>query len=391
MRAAVLIAIKDLKQRARDRTALLMAFVIPVVLVLIFDQTLSGVSGPVSELEIVFVDEERSELGGIFRNQVLGSLEDDGLVIVLDADSEEEATQIVGDDDADAAIVLPPDFEMMAYTDEPESIHVIANVNSFLGPLVAEAVAEGFASELNTLSVAMAATGVDASNPAAFGRVAANIAATQGLITMEDFSASRKELDSTTFYSAGMAVFFVFFTVQFGITSLIEERKRGTMPRLLAAPIPTWSILAGKIMGTFAIGVVSMLVLFGATSLIIGAEWGNPVGVVLLLVLAVLAAMGIMTLVASVTRTVEQAGNAQAVVAVVMGMVGGTFFPVTQIGGLIATVSLLTPHAWFIKGLSGLQAGGNVADIWLPALAILTFAIVTGGIGLSRTRRMVAP
>ena len=56
-------------------------------------------------------------------------------------------------------------------------------------------------------------------------------------MTVADVAATTKELDVTTYYAAGMAVFFLFFTVQFGVASLLEERKEGTLSRLLAAPI----------------------------------------------------------------------------------------------------------------------------------------------------------
>jgi len=391
MRSAFIIAIKDLKQRARDRSALLMVFVIPVALTLIFSQTLAGVTGSSPELSIAFVDTDNSEIGIVFRDQVLKNLEADGLIVLTVAADEEEATEAISAGNVDAAIVFPSGFAGSIYSGLPEEILVIHNANSFLGPLVADAVAGSFASELNTMIVAAEAAGVDVRDAAVLARVSSELALTQGIVTIDDFSASRKQLDSTTFYSAGMAIFFVFFSVQFGITSLIEERNQGTLPRLVAAPIPSWSILAGKVLSTFIIGVLSMAVLITASTLMVGAEWGNPVGVALLVLLAVLSAMGIMTLVATVTRTVEQAGNAQAIVAVGMGMLGGTFFPVAQIGGLIEKISLLTPHAWFMRGLSGLQSGGDLGDVWIEASAILVFALLTGAIGFARAQKLVSP
>ena len=50
--------------------------------------------------------------------------------------------------------------------------------------------------------------------------------------------------------------------------------------------------------------------------------------------------MAVMALVATVAKTAEQAANWQAMVALVLGMLGGSFFPVTQAGGLIEKLSL---------------------------------------------------
>ena len=45
LRVAVAIAMKDLKQRLRDRSAIVLAIVAPFALTFIFAQTLSGITG----------------------------------------------------------------------------------------------------------------------------------------------------------------------------------------------------------------------------------------------------------------------------------------------------------------------------------------------------------
>ena len=55
---------------------------------------------------------------------------------------------------------------------------------------------------------------------------------------VQDVSADdASELDAATFYAAGMAVFFLFFTVQFGVSSILDERRDGTLARMLVAPV----------------------------------------------------------------------------------------------------------------------------------------------------------
>ena len=44
-------------------------------------------------------------------------------------------------------------------------------------------------------------------------------------------------IDPKTQVAAGMATFFLFFSVQFGVLGLLQERRQGTLPRLLAAPV----------------------------------------------------------------------------------------------------------------------------------------------------------
>jgi ABC-2 type transport system permease protein len=133
-----------------------------------------------------------------------------------------------------------------------------------------------------------------------------------------------------------------------------------------------------------------MVVLVIATTLLFGAEWGNPLGVFLLVVAAIISALGIMAVVAGFAKTPEQAGNYSSMVAVVLGFLGGTFFPVGQAGGFLSDLRFITPHAWFMQGLGDLSAG-HVADV-LPAVgALLLFGVVTGTIALVGLRRGLQP
>jgi ABC-2 type transport system permease protein len=204
-------------------------------------------------------------------------------------------------------------------------------------------------------------------------------------------AAANKELSPETFYSAAMAILFLFLTVQFGVLGLLEERQLGTMSRLLAAPISRRSIVMGKALTSLVLGLVSMTVLVIGTTLLLGAEWGNSLGVAVMVVAGVIAAMGIMFVVAAFAKTPEQASNLQAIVAFVLAMLGGAFFPISQVGGLVAKLSLLTPHAWFLRGLGDLAGGGGVTAAFPAALYVALFGLVTGGFALLRIGRVLEP
>ena len=104
-----------------------------------------------------------------------------------------------------------------------------------------------------------------------------------------------------------------------------------------------------------------------------------------------MAAMGITALVTTLGRTEEQAGGWNAIVAVTLGILGGSFFDLSQAPELLSRLSFLTPHAWFLEGLDQLAApSATLADLALPLAALMAFAVITGGIGLARARGLVA-
>src|SRR5581483_1740948 len=192
-----------------------------------------------------------------------------------------------------------------------------------------------YAAELNRVRLSVATVTAGHGTVGDTQALAARAAATATPVAVSDVSAQTKQLDTKSFFAAGMAVFFLFFTVQFGVTSLLEERSEGTLARLLAAPIGRGSILGGKLLVSFLLGVVSMAVLAVATSLLFGAHWGNPLGVAVLIVAAITSAMGIMSLIAALARNAEQAANWQSVASVVLGLLGGTFLPASQAPGML--------------------------------------------------------
>ena len=391
MSAALLIAWKDLRQRCRDRSAFLIAFVVPLALAFIFSAILGDV-GEDATFRYAVANQDEGRAARALSEQALAPLEEQGLLELTGAASREEALSWVEDGTVSAAFVVPTGFSAAVERGQSAEIEVIGNVDREIGTLIAESIATAFGNEIEAVQLSIAtAASFDPSVVENLDRLAEGISGLPNPVALEDVSATRKELDAGTFFSAGMAVFFLFFTVQFGVTSLLDERREGTLARLLAAPVRRSSIFVGKLITSFVIGVASMAVLAVATSLLLGAEWGHPVGVALLILAGVVAATAVTALIATIARNSEQAGNWQTIVALVLGMLGGAFFPVNQAGGAIEKLSLLTPHAWFLRGLGDLQSGGSLADI-VPALAaILAFAAVAGAIAVLRQGKMFQP
>jgi ABC-2 type transport system permease protein len=385
--AAWLICAKDLKARLRDRSALLIGIVVPLALAFIFNVIFSGVSGASGAISLGVVDADHGAASRAFTQQVLSAVNRSGLITIRTEASAARARALAAAGTLDAVIVIPAGFSARVQGGQPASMQVIGNVDAGISAEVARSITQAYAAELNRVRLSVATVVAGRSGAGDPQALAAQAAATATPVAVSDVSAQTKQLDTKSFFAAGMAVFFLFFTVQFGVTSLLEERSEGTLARLLAAPIGRGSILGGKLMVSFLLGLISMAVLVVATSLLFGAHWGNPLGVAVLIVAAIAAAMGIMALIATLAKNAEQAANWLSVVAVVLGLLGGTFFPVSQAPGVLSTLTFAAPQAWFLRGLGDLR-GGSLGVVWVPVLAMLGFAVVTGGLALFRLRRL---
>jgi ABC-2 type transport system permease protein len=379
MRTILLISGKDLRQRVRDKSLFLLAIVVPFGLAAIFSLVFKGVDTQ-EVATFAVADQDRGQIATAFTGQVLGTLERNGVIRLRTAGTEQEARALIGRGEARAAYVIPAGFSRSVLSGQPATLHVIGNVDAQIGTFVARSVAESFAAEVRYVQVALAAKG---------GGTPQEAAAVPAPVTVENLTADRRQLSLSEQFAAGMAVFFLFFTVQFGFSSILDERRDGTLSRLLAAPVPRSTIVFGKLLSGIVVGIVSMTVLLSAAALLLDARWGDPLGVGLLVVAGVLAASGIMALVATVARTAEQAGNIESVVAVLMGVLGGVFIPIQQVSGVFATLSFVTPHRWFLQGLADVHGENAPVVALVPVLALLGFAAVTIGIALLRVGRML--
>ena len=385
MRAALLIAAKDLRQRLRDRSALGIALVVPLALAAIFGLIFHNVTsgGVTCSCKFGLVDQDRGAAARAFETQALRPLERKGLISVRREPSLAAARSATDSGTVGATFVLDRGLTRAIQAGRPAALLVLGDVDAPITVQVADSIARSYASRSDTIRIAGLVLGRSSA-------AALRAAATAQPISLSDVSTRSKQLSTGTFYAAGMAVFFLFFTVQFGISSIIDERRDGTLARMLAAPIRRSAMLGGKLLTSLALGVLSMVVLAAATHFLLGAQWGNPVGVAILIVSGVLAATAVMALVATVARTSDQAQAWGSMVALVLGMLGGTFFPVSQAGGALALLSLATPQAWFLRGIQDLAGGAGARVVLGPTLAILAFAAVTGSLAFARSRRLVA-
>jgi ABC-2 type transport system permease protein len=391
MRAAWIIAAKDLRQRIRDRTAIIVGVIAPFGLAAIFSMLLGGTEQGL-DLRLGIADADASQVSRALRDGPLTALEEAGIATVVDLDDRAAAEAAVDTGDVEAAVVVPVGFAEAVQAARPVELEVIGATDAGVATSVLEAVAEGFAAEVEgvRLAVVTAATASGETDPDVLERMAAAAAATPVPISVGSEEAELQQVVPTTFYAASMAIFFLFFTAQFGVLSLLEERRKGTLPRLVAAPIGPWTIVLGKAIGSFVLGIVAMAVLVAASTLLLGADWGDPVAVALLVLAAVVSAMGITALVTTVARTEEQAGNVNSIVAVTFAILGGAFFDLSRGPELLSQLSFVTPHAWFLEGLDLLAAPSTtLADVALPILVLLAMGILTGAIGLVRARQLV--
>lgn len=391
MRAALVIAAKDLRQRVRDRTAVIVAVIAPFGLAAIFSMLLAGVDGPL-DLGYAYADLDGTEVSAGLRDGPLAGIESAGIATVTEVDDRDGARAAVDGGEVDAALVVPSGFGDAVTAGQGATLEVVGDTDAGLATDILRSLAESYAAQLEGVRLAVATTLPQMERPAPqqVAELAERASVTEPPISIADVELESRRMSTTTYFAASMAIFFLFFTAQFGVLSLLAERRQGTLTRLVAAPIPPWSIVLGKALGSFLLGIGAMAVLVVASTLLLGAEWGSPLAVALLVLAAVIAAMGITALITTLARTEEQAGGWNSIVAVTLAILGGAFFDLSQGPEILGQVSRITPHAWFLEGIDILSAPGtSVLDVGLPIAALAGIGLVTGAVGMARAGSLV--
>jgi ABC-2 type transport system permease protein len=251
---------------------------------------------------------------------------------------------------------------------------VVSRASSLVGQEWAESMAAGLASRLYAGHL----------RPGTAAHFASISVTTESL-----GNASRGVLD---YFAPSIAIVFLFISGGLGVRSLMLERSAGTLVRIAAAPLRPIRIVVGKMLAIFITGLTSILVVWGATTLIFGAQWGAPLGVLLLSSGAAAAMCGLGAFLTSLARNEQEAFGVALIVGLFLSLIGGNLLPPGSLPSIFQILSLGTPNGWALVGFGRLSLlHQSASSIVGPFLVLCLIALVTFGLAMTRVRRMVQP
>ena len=379
LRPLLVLVGHDLRQHLRDRSMLLFALVIPFSLAFVFSLAFAGLED--FELDPVTVAVAAPD-GDESAAVVVGTLEalpEQGLPVTVLPVSAGEVAGLVDSGEVGVGAVLPEGFgEAMAGGDAPGA-DVVVRVGSDAG-LSGDVTADIIRSTVQRMdadaaAIAAAADG-DALSEQELGALAQELGQAEPEVAWTSSQVNGASLSLTSGIVAGQAGMFLFFTVGFAVLTLLTEREWGTLDRLRSMPMPRWLVLVAKAVVGVLLGVASTsMILLAGTVLLDGVHFGSWWAVLTLVVAVVAAATSVMFIILKVVRTSEQASLAIAVVAISLGVAGGTFFPL-PVEGWLGQVVQVNPVAALGRGLGITAGGGDVVDLAPVLLTLLAFTAV---------------
>lgn len=363
----------DLRQRVRDRSVIIFAVIVPLALMVVFNFTM----GSTSDLEL---DEVAVAVSAPADDPLAGVLLDATLsqdVVAVDASevSAAEVRRMIDDEEVALGIIVPEDFTATVSDGAGAVVDIIQGEGSGIETAVLISVVQGVLDQLDAGAVTALAGAQAGLPPEVLGGLAQAAATAAPGVGIVEGEAASEQLDAQGALVAGQAGLFLLFTVGFGVLGLVAEREQGTMARLLSMPMKRGLIVTAKGLVSFVLGVVATSVLLVAGSLLFEVDFGSPLTVAVLVLCAVAAATSLMFIIARVARTAEQANIVQSILAIGLGVAGGAFFPLNA-SGIAGTILDLNPIAAFTRGLGISAGGGGLADVGVPVLYMVGFAVV---------------
>lgn len=387
MSPVLAIALKDLRQRLRDRSALVLGFIAPVAVAALISVAFGSAASFHADVAVVDLDGGPVAAGfTTFVNHP--DLAD--LLTVKPVTREADARSQVAEGHLDTAFVIPPGFSAAVTSGQIPPITVLASTDGPIAEQVARSLAESFAAQLQAVQLSVQSAlraGAPHASAAALAAEASTLQPPEQTVTQ---AAGTRALTGTSYYAPAMGIFFMFFAIGFGARGYFLERTGGTLDRLAVAPIGPAAILAGKSLATFVYAAASLGTVAVITSLAFDARWGPPPVVLALILSLALTVVGLTALVITVARTERQADGFASLLTFGLVLLGGNFVFIGGAPSLVRTLALLTPNGWALRALTDLAGGANWTAALVPLLAILAFAVCTGAVAFVLRRRVVA-
>src|SRR5690606_20591264 len=140
---------------------------------------------------------------------------------------------------------------------EPDGVRIVAERGAPLtAGIVESVVGEVLRGAPRAGQVATAAAALE---PGEAASAAEGVPAGGRQVRLVEDPQSAAQLDPAVRGPASMATMFLLFVALFGVTGLLHERDGGTLARILAAPIPRWSVVVSKVAVSIVLAVVAGL------------------------------------------------------------------------------------------------------------------------------------
>lgn len=210
-------------------------------------------------------------------------------------------------------------------------------------------------------------TGAYATAPASGGSLA-------NLVRIENeqvIGTSVKSPDATRVVG-GWAMMFLMFAVSSSAAAFFEEKKTGIFQRLLAAPVRRSHLIGSRFLYGTLLGLVQLTALFFAGCVIYGVDvLGNFGNLLVVCIAAGAASTSLGMMIVAFSPTPSAAQGLATFVVLLMSACGGAWFPVSFMPEFMQQLAQFTIVYWAMEGFARVLWMGQSFVQILPVVGVL--------------------
>lgn len=383
----------------RDRGALMMAFLLPPSIFVIFAAIFSGASGEELRLQVAVGISQPSPLTERFEQALLADPSIRMLAPTLS--SQDAVIALVESGAADVGLMLGGSLDDT--TEAPATVFIDPG-KAMAGAILSGQVQRLIGEKLPDVALSRTAPTIQSIvggfAPEQSARLDAAIEqlAEQGasqdsqppLLESRTVGPNNGSSASVTYYAGAVAILFLLFSAMQGAATLIEERDAGIIDRIAVGPAGTDVIVMGKFLFLTLQGVVQVALIFLVAALVYKVDVTDNFGVWLLTsIVAAAAAAGLGLAVAAACVTKQQAQTISTFLVLLCSAIGGSMVPRFMMPPWLQDIGWFTPNAWAIEAYHGVLWRGEGLPTLLPELSwlcVLAFAGIAVALIGSRLR-----
>jgi len=378
LRRTLAFSKRALLQFRHDRRTLAFVLVMPLLMILIFGYTFGGEVKGVT-VEVVNNDQglQPGSLPGVpfpqgivIANNISKNLDIETLKVHGSGNSS-EARQLVDDGRAWAAIIFPENFSQNFLWSlmHPES-PIRASVEVYLdgsNPTIAGAV-------MAAVSQAIQETMSDLAG-------ALNVSQVRLPLTVSPvYAYGGGDTRFIDYFAPGVISFAIMMvTTMITIILFVNERRTGTLQRLLASPATEAEIVVGYSLAFGVIGLLQSVVVLVAAMLLFNISIvGSIVFALLVVMLIGFGHQGLGILLSAGAKNELQAIQFIPLILFPSILLAGLFWPIESIPSYLQPLSYVIPLRYGIDAQRSIMLRGwGLGEVWVDIVVLIAFAVLT--------------
>jgi len=392
MKAFAALLKNDMRLFFGDWKTVLLLVAMPFLFICFFTYALAphiGKSGFVEPFKIALVDCEDSAQTRILSRQ----LEEIRIFSGIERVSEDRAKELISQNKAAAAIVIPEGFSESVLHGENKPVTVIGNRAMPLESFIVKSLMQSAAnlvsagqSAINTVYCFGKKAGLEEDELEREFNESVKEMFLNALGRNQIFSRAAHlpiyDLSPAEYFTSALVAVFLMFAGMPAMKMFVMEKSSGLSKRLRASPVSACWVILSKFAVALSVSLIQFLIIIFSTYIAFGNYWGAPAVNILLLLAGILFAVASWAVfVASVCRTpaaVDAVGNLGILL---MAVAGGSIYPLSSMPSFVRVLSKATINRWAMEGFMILFSGDRAAGVTEQVAALL--AIGAGFLALS--------